>query len=190
VGVKVDICTGLELPFYPMRPIKGRVLQRAENIKQLYYQTVEEHHWVMQPKLNGDRACLAVVDGKVYVQNRHGGCYRMKVANAPDFLKLPNRTCFDGEVFKRNFYPFELLACNAMSFLRAEAQERVRLAKDMTRFIGHPWLFETPSLPWLLRRAANLPTFEGVVLKATSSRYIMLGSDTQFSQDWMKRRWH
>lgn len=188
-GVKVDICAGLTLPFYPMRPTRGRILERAPNIKQLYYETVEEHRWVMQPKLNGDRACLAVVDGKVYVQNRYGGCYRMKVANARDFLSLPNRTCFDGEVFKQNFYPFELLCCNAKSFLRAEAQERVRLAKDMTLFIGHPWLFETPSLPWLLRRSKNLPAFEGVVLKAFASPYITLGSATQSSANWMKRRW-
>lgn len=187
--MKVDICAGLEMPFYPMRPTTGRALQRVDNIKQLWREAVTEQRWIMQPKLNGDRACLAVVDGKVYVQNRYHGAYRMKVANARDFLKLPNRTCFDGEVYKKNFYPFELLCCNSMSFLLAEEQERVRLAKDMVRFIGHPWLFDTPSLAWLLRRAHNLPAFEGVVLKVPTSRYIMLGSENQHSRDWFKRRW-
>lgn len=177
------------MPFFPMRPIKGRTLQRTDNIKQLWKEAVQEKRWVMQPKLNGDRASLAVVEGKVYVQNRHGGMYRYKVANGPDFLKLPDRTCFDGEVFKRNFYPFELLCCNDVSFLMAEAQERVRLAKDMVGFMRHPWLFDPPSLDWLLRRVKNLPVYEGVVLKATTGRYLLLGSDTQFSKDWFKRLW-
>ncbi len=130
-----------------------------------------------------------MVDGKTYIQNRHHGVYRLKVANARDFLRLPNRTCFDGEVYKSNFYPFELLCCNSVSFLLAEAQERVTLAKDMARFLGHPWLFETPSLEWLMRRNGNLPTFEGVVLKKPTGRYILLGSKTQHSADWMKRLW-
>lgn len=177
------------MPFYPMRPQLGRALQRVANIKELYREAVEEKRWIMQPKLRGDRADLAVVDGKVYVQNRHGGAYRFKVANGPDFLRLPNHTCFDGEVYKSNFYPFELLCCNATNLLRAEVHERVTLAKDMVRFIGHPWLFETPTLGWLLRRAANLPAFEGVVLKEYTCRYVLLGSPTQSSKDWLKRLW-
>lgn len=187
-GVNVDICTGLTLPFYPMRPTRGRALQRPGNIKELC-EAVESKLWVMQPKLNGDRAGLAVVDGKVYVQNRHGGCYRFRVSNAKDFLALPNRTCFDGEVFKGNFYPFELLACNAVNFLRAEAHERVRLAKDLVQFLRHPWMFDTPTQAWLMRRGANLPNYEGVVLKKTKSVYIQLGSPTQSNLEWFKRLW-
>jgi len=187
--VKVDICTGLQMPFFPMRPIKGRRLDRPVNIKDLWHDAIDQGHWVMQPKLGGDRVCLACVDGKVYVQNRHGGCYRMKVGNAKDFLQLPNRTCFDGEVFKGNFYPFELLACNGRSLLKTVVHERVRLAKDLVGFLGHPWLFDTPTLPWLMRRAANRPAYEGVVLKQTGSPYILLGSDTQSSSKWMKRLW-
>lgn len=177
------------MPFFPMRPTTGRALQRPIVVKELWKEAVERGHWVMQPKLNGDRACLAVVDGKVYVQNRHGGAYRFRVANAKDFLALPNRTCFDGEVFKSNFYPFELLACNAVNFLRAEAQERVRLAKDLVKFLQHPWLFDLPSLAWLMRRGANLPVYEGVVLKKTTSVYIQLGSASQSNLEWFKRLW-
>jgi ATP-dependent DNA ligase len=176
------------MPFFPMRPFRGRALLRPNNIREMCEEAAAGV-WVMQPKLNGDRVGLACVDGKVYVQNRHGGCYRFKVHNAPDFLALPNRTCFDGEVFKGNFYPFELLACNGKSFLMAEAHERVRLAKDMTQILGHPWLFDPPSLAWIMRRSANLPMFEGVVLKRAHSRYVMLGSDTQSSTGWMKRLW-
>lgn len=177
------------MPFFPMRPREGRRLSRPANIKQMWEEAVEQALWVMQPKLNGDRVELAAVNDKVYVQNRYGRRYAFKVANALDFLKLPQPFCFDGEVFKGNFYPFELLACNGKSFMLAEAHEREALAKDMTKFLGHPWLFDTPSQAWLLRRAANLPNYEGVVLKRRISRYILLGAPTQSNQDWMKRRW-
>lgn len=177
------------MPFFPMRPFKGRALLRPANIRQMCEEAAEGI-WVMQPKLGGDRATLAVVDSKVYVQNRYGSHYRYKVRNASDFLKkLPNRTCFDGEVYKRNFYPFELIALNGVNLKMTEAYERVRLAKDMVKFLGHPWLFDAPTLPWLLRRSVNLPIYEGVVLKQARSFYILLGSATQTSQTWMKRLW-
>lgn len=177
------------MPFFPMRPTRGRALQRPAIIKELWHEAIELKHWVMQPKLNGDRVCLAVVDGKVYTQNRHGGCYRFRVGNAKDFLALPNRTCFDGEVFKGDFYPFELLVCNAVSFLRAEARERARLAKDMAKYLRHPWLFDTPSRAWLARRGANRPIYDGVVLKKATSAYLQLGSASQSSAGWFKHLW-
>jgi ATP-dependent DNA ligase len=177
------------MPFFPMRPTLGRRLVQPVSIRQLWYEAVEQKHWIMQPKLNGDRAELACVGGKVYVQNRYGSCYAFKVANAKDFLKLPQPLCLDGEVWKGNFYPFEVMACNGVNFLRAEAHERVQWAKDMVQWLGHAWLFETPSLAWLLRRSANLPTFEGVVLKQFRTPYVLLGSASQSSLLWMKRRW-
>lgn len=176
------------MPFFPMRPYRGRALLRPANIRQMC-DDAADGIWVMQPKLGGDRASLACVNGKVYVQNRHGSHYRYKVQNAADFLKLPDRTCFDGEVYKRNFYPFELIAMSGVNLKLTEAYERVRLAKDMVKFLGHPWLFDAPSLSWLLRRTANLPTYEGVVLKQARSFYVLLGSPTQTSQTWMKRLW-
>lgn len=172
-----------------MRPFKGRTLSRPDNIRELYHDAVERGLWSIQPKLGGDRADLAVVDKKVYIQNRHGGWLRQKVRNAPDFLRLPNRTCFDGEVFKGNFYPFECLASNSNPFLSAEVHERVALAKDMMGFLKQPWLFDPPTLAWLLNRAKNAPIFEGVVLKQVRSRYVLLGSATQTSSAWMKRLW-
>lgn len=177
------------MPFFPMRPTKGRALSRPDGIKQLWKEAVEQRLWTIQPKLGGDRAELAVVDSKIYIQNRHGGCYRFKVANAPDFLRLPNRTCFDGEVFKSNFYPFECLASNGHSFLRTEVHERAQMAKDMVTFLKHPWLFDPPALAWLLRRSANLPDWEGVVIKQVRSRYILMGSARQSSLEWFKRLW-
>lgn len=187
--MKVEICTGLEMPFFPLRPTKGRALQRPSGIKQLYEEAVDGRMWVMQPKLNGDRVLLALVGRRVFAQNRYGQIYRQKIANASDFLKLPNHTCFDGEVFKGNFYPFELLACNGKNLLRTEVHERVNWAKTLMREIGQPWLFETPSAEWLMRRGANAPNYDGVVLKRTGSLYIPLGSPTQSTLDWFKRLW-
>lgn len=187
--MKIEICTGLAMPFYPMRPRHGRRLGRPEHIRQLWHEAVEQKLWSMQPKLGGDRAGLAVVDKHVFVQNRHGSRYRCKVKNGQDFLRLPNHTCFDGEVFKGNFYPFELLACNGNSLLLTEVHERVALAKDLVKFLKHPWMFETPSLAWLLRRSRNLPIYEGVVLKRAASRYVLLGSATQSNFEWLKRLW-
>jgi ATP-dependent DNA ligase len=172
-----------------MRPIKGRALQRPSGIKQLWEEAVHDRRWVMQPKVNGDRAILAVVDGKVYVQNRYAERYRQKVANAGDFLKLPDRTCLDGEVFKGSFYPFEVLACNGKNLLRTVVQERVQWARDLVRMMSHPWLYETPSVDWLMRRGKNAPNYDGVVLKRADSVYLILGSATQTSLDWMKRLW-
>lgn len=172
-----------------MRPTKGRTLSRPDSIRQLWHDAVEQGLWVIQPKLNGDRADLAVIDKKVYIQNRHGGWYRHKVVNKADFLRLPNRTCLDGEVFKGNFYPFECLASNSHSFMLAEVHERVRMAKDMASFLKHPWLFDPPTLKWLLNRAGNAPIFEGVVLKQVRSRYLTLGTASQSSATWLKRLW-
>lgn len=186
--MNIEVCDGVSLPFFPMRPFKGRNLLKPDSIRQVSEEALNGA-WVVQPKLNGDRACLACVKGKIFVQNRHGGCFRHRIRNATDFLKLPDRTCFDGEVYKGNFYPFEVIAANGVSLKLTETFERVRLAKDMVSFLGHPWLFATPSLAWLMRRSKNLPEYEGVVLKRASSFYVSLGSASQNSRTWMKRLW-
>lgn len=187
--MRVEICSGLEFPFYPMRPTKGRTLQRPAGIKQLYTEAVGDSQWVMQPKLNGDRVILAVVDKRVFARNRFGQAYRLKIGNARDFLKLPDHTCFDGEVFKGNFYPFEVIACDGKSLLKTVVHERVEWARDMMRIISQPWLFGTPSLGWLMRRTSNAPNYDGVVLKRAGSFYIPLGSPTQSTLHWFKRSW-
>lgn len=187
--MKVEICDGLEFPFFPMRPVKGRALIRPTGIKQLYRDAVEKDHWVIQPKLNGDRVCLAIVDDRVHAQNRHGSVYKFNIKNAKDFLKLPNGTCFDGEVYRGQFHPFELLACDSKNLLLTGVQERVARAKKLVIGLGHDWMFETPSLAWIMQRWEHLPIYEGVVLKRAGSRYVMLGSDSQVNLSWFKRRW-
>lgn len=172
-----------------MQPVNGRVLSRPSSIKQLWEDAVEKSLWVMQPKLAGERGCLACSGGVVQVQDRYGRVFRKKVSNAADFLKLPDQTCFDGVVYKGNFYPFELLASGGNSLLMAEVHERVALAKAMAGFLKHPWMFETPSLAWLMRRRGNSPVFDGVVLKQVRSRYLTLGNTDQSNPAWMRRLW-
>jgi ATP-dependent DNA ligase len=176
------------MPFFPMRPTQGRDLRTRTAIKTMWKE-VEGGVWIPQPKLNGDRVCLAVVERKIYLQNRRGGYYRMRVQNAKDYLRLSDGTCFDGEVFKGNFYPFELLALEGQLFLEATTVERVKLAHDMVNFLDQPWMFPEPNFSWLLRRRENLPHYEGVVLKRTNTPYRVLGSPDQVSLDWFKRRW-
>lgn len=186
---KIEIVRGLMMPFYPMRPLQGRSLRTPKLVNELYAEVQEPDEWVCQPKLNGDRVCLGVVDKRVYTQNRHGAWYRFSVKNAPAFLKLPNRTCLDGEVFEGNFYPFECLAVGGHLFTFCTANEREVMAYQLMRLIGQPWIFNAPSKGWLLKRRDNLPKFEGVVLKRSSSPYVLLASPSQSSPDWVKRTW-
>src|SRR3546814_18863659 len=81
------------MPFYPMRPATGRVLRNKSSINDLIAEAYpKDSPWLVQPKMDGDRACLATYDGHIYIQNRHGGWFKQKVSNAADFKKLPDRT--------------------------------------------------------------------------------------------------
>lgn len=186
---KIEVVRGLMMPFYPMRPVGGRPLRTVRLVEELYTEVQDPDDWVCQPKLNGHRVCLAHLDKRIYVQNRHGAWYSHRVKNAPAFLKLPNRTCLDGEVFDGNFYPFECLAVGGHLFTFCTANEREVMAYQLMRLIGQPWVFNTPSKAWLLKRRENMPKFEGVVMKRSDSPYTMLASPTQVSADWMKRTW-
>lgn len=172
-----------------MHPTQGRVLSRPDSIKRLWQEAVEQGLWVMQPKLRGDRVVLACIKGRVHAQNGTGSSHRRRIGNAPDFLRLPDGTCLDGIVFKGNFYPFECLASNKHSFLLAEVHERVRLAKNMVQFLKQPWLFDPPTLAWLMQRRKNRPNFDGVILKQVRSRYVPATAGRWTSLDWLERLW-
>ena len=186
---KIEVVRGLMMPFYPMRPAKGRSLRTSKLVDELYSEIKEPDDWICQPKLNGHRAALALVDKRIYVQNRHGGWYGHQVKNAAAFLKLPNRTCFDGEVYEGNFYPFECLAAHGHLFTICTANEREVFAYQLMRLIHQPWIFGKPSRAWLSNRRDNMPKFEGVVLKKVNSSYVLLASPAQVSTDWIKRTW-
>jgi hypothetical protein len=98
---------GITLPFFPMRPRTGRRITAA-NVDQVYADATSGQ-WHPQKKLNGDRAVLAIQDNRTMIISRYGDLYRHPVDNINDFLKLPNGTLLDGEVWKKKFYPFEAL---------------------------------------------------------------------------------
>jgi len=175
---------------FPMRPVTGRALRTVDQVDQLIVQ-MRSCAWVVQPKLNGDRACLAVVNKRVYIQNRHGGWLSHTVTNAKDFLKLPSGTALDGEVYKGEFHPFELLALGGKSYLFATVDVREIMAERMCTLLGHPWLFPRPTRKWLMELSDNAPMYEGVVMKkaGAGSNYILLGNATQTSLTWLKKRW-
>ena len=184
---RVEIIPGLAMPFYPMRPTKGPSLRTADSIKKFWASTGRTQDWVIQPKMNGDRATLALVGGRIYIQNRHGGWYGHSADTTP-FLRLPDRTVLDGEVYQGHFHPFEALAINGRSLLRCTVTEREVMACQLTRLVGQQWMFGRPDRRWLLA-AQQCSEWDGVVLKRAASCYTILGSDTQMSETWFKRTW-
>jgi ATP-dependent DNA ligase len=186
---KIVIARGIAMPFYPMRPAQGRVLRNQGNVNDFNRQELKQHDWVIQPKLEGDRACIGVLDGAVYIQNRHGDWYKQRVNNLADFKKLPSGTVLDGEVFKGNFYAFDCLASGGKSHLMATAAEREVLAFQMTKYLKHEWKFERPSKAWVSKLHAQMPVYGGVVLKRMNSEYVIMGSPNQASLNWLKRTW-
>lgn len=185
---RIEIVRGLSMPFFPMRPTTGSRIHNSISAKRLLAQ-VASGTYVMQPKLGGDRASLAVHEDRVLVQNRHGGWYGHPVHNKADFLKLGNGVVFDGEVFEGAFYPFEALAYDKRSLLRASAAEREVLAVSLVRLLGHPWLFNTPAQAWLNKRKQHGKKWEGVVMKRAISPYVVAASDTATNLHWFKHLW-
>lgn len=186
--MKIELCPGLTLPFFPMRPSTGRTLRTPKLVRD-FLKEFDPEYWDMQPKLNGQRVCLATLDGRVHVQNRHGGWFRSTVKNADRFLEVGDRYCFDGEVWEGSFYPFELLAQSGKSILAWPTHERIALAKGFVLALKEPWLFDPPTAEWLMARTENMPKWEGVVLKKSHAGYNLHGSDTESSLGWFKRRW-
>lgn len=177
------------MPFFPMRPTRGPRLATVAHVSEVMALQRGERAWIAQPKLNEDRAVLAVLDKKVYVQNRHGGWYQGKVRNTDRWKGLWNKTVLDGGVYDGKFYAFECLALFGKSLLAATTLEREICAMQMSKLCKVEWLFERPTRDWLLARGQHAPRFEGVVLKRIDAPYLILGSATQTSPDWIKRCW-
>lgn len=177
------------MPFFPPRPLRGQVLRNRANVDQFEREVLNTHDWIVQPKLEGDRACLAVVDKKVYIQNRHGSWYKHPVKNQDDFKKLPNYTLLDGEVFNGNFYPFECVVSAGKSLVNHTPDEREIQAYQASKFLGHEWKFDRPSRKWVEKLRDNMPAYGGVVLKRAMTPYILLGGPNQVSAEWMKKCW-
>lgn len=186
---KLKIISGVEMPFFPMRPVTGQVVRTKADAVAFYREIRSSNTWIAQPKLNDDRAVLVLVDEKIYVQNRHGQWYSKPVHNASRWLKLWNRTVLDGGVVDGNFYAFEALVIWGKSLLGATTSEREVMAMQMSRLCGVEWKFNRPDKKFVFNRSANMPLFDGVVLKRENAAYVFAGSATQSNPNWIRRRW-
>jgi len=184
---EVEVMKGWTLPFFPMRPANGPRLTQTLALEILKKQ--EDHRYVYQPKLNGDRALLAIVHKRVIVCTRHYGWYQYQVANATSFLKMGNGSLFDGEVYKSNFYPFECLADAGRSYKPNTVEEREIVAMQMCRLCKVEWMFFKPTKKWLLAGRSHLPQYEGVVRKRADFPYLMLPNASGISSGWLKHKW-
>lgn len=188
VTEEIEVMKGWIVPFFPMRPANGPSLTRKLALEILEKQ--EDHKYLYQPKLNGDRALLAITDRQVIVCNRHRGWYKFQVKNAMAFLaKLGNGTLFDGEVWQGCFYPFDCLAVEGRSFKANTADQREVEAMQMCRLCGVEWMYPTPTKKWLLALDANAPKYEGLVRKRADQGYHMLANASDTSLGWLKHRW-
>lgn len=176
------------LPFFPMRPRLGKIITVPEDLDQLD----EEYYWSL--KLNGDRALMGIVDKQTHVANRHGSWLKFNVENAPLFAaKLKGTWLFDGEVFKKNFYPFELIESPKGSLAGECPSVRAEQARLVCKALGVQWMYGTPetlkqeAAPCLLELRST--PYEGVVGKLKGSRYVPLGSSARDSSSWVKRKW-
>jgi len=183
---EVEVMKGWILPFFPMRPANGPKLTKKLALEIL--EKMDEHRYIYQPKLNGDRVILAIHQRRVLAASRHYDWYSFQIANAGDFkAKLGDGTVLDGEVYKGNFYPFECLALEGRSFKQNTTEEREIMAMQMCRLCKVQWMYKKPTKKWLLN--PSLPQFEGVVRKRADFPYVLLSNATGISSGWIKHRW-
>lgn len=192
---RLRVVPGLAMPFFPARPMTGTALQNPDQAVQQYCRDMDQGY-VCQPKINGDRACLGVVqweglgitDKIVVVQNRHGGWTSQCVKNAGKFFCLGVGTCLDGEILKGNFHPFECLAISGVSLLQWPTIERVAMAQSVCDDLKVDWLFAPMGIAQIKLLRKNLPLVEGYVRKANTA-YPIGSSSTSETQEWTKHRW-
>lgn len=183
--MKREIIPGLSMPFFPMRPKSGRRITSLTDVKDVF--TRLKSGWTIQLKINGDRGEVGTnVDG-VHAANRHGSWYGLAIDLA-EFKSLPPGTLMDGEIVKKRFYPFEVLAYAGHSLLQNTPAEREEKAKSVCKTLGIPWIYE-PTESVLSKLRANMPVVEGVVLKMAGSPYVPLATAAQESPTWIKWKW-
>lgn len=172
------------LPYFPPRPAKGPPLASPTQLSRLGF--------YIQPKLNGDRACLAITGDRLVIQNRHGQLFRQPVELGP-WHELLGRGQFllDGEVWKKGFYPFEAVVLGGEDISRHHADKRAMAAARLCHAVGVDWLFDSPDSAWFteqtkVRRGDLTRTWEGIVMKRFDSPYVAAGSATAESSHWFK----
>lgn len=182
----MNIIPGLAFPYFPPRPTTGTPIT-IQNVRSLV--EVESRRYFLSPKLGGDRGMLLVKDRQVVVANRFAKIYSFTVKNAKSFLKLPDLTILDGEIWKGEFRPFEVVVVGGKSFCKACPSIRSFEARRICAEIGQKYLFDLPVQKWFNRLKNNLPEWEGVVKKRLGSPYIPLATADQSSPYWIKSKW-
>lgn len=184
---------GFRAGFFPSRPATGFPLHSLLAIDE-FLKRIEGQDSVLQPKLNGDRACLIVNGTQTVLYNRHGSVYSFKVKNLSVFSKLGGSWVFDGEVWQNEFLPFECLKTSKHDLTKKCVTLRIKAAEDVSRRLGIRWMFSTPDRDWLIEhfnsegRLSN-PTWEGVVRKATRTPYVQGRNDNEPTRGWFRHKW-
>ena len=183
--IKQAILPGLSMPMFPMRPKSGRQITTKTDIKDIF--TRMKSGWTVQLKINGDRAQVGVNENGLHVANRHGGWYGLSV-DTTEWKSLPPGTLLDGEIFKKKFYPFEVVAYDGLSMDRSTPADREAKARWLCEKHGVQWLYE-PTQGVLSKMRENMPVIEGVVLKMANTPYLPLSTATRESDAWIKWKW-
>lgn len=187
-ATNVEIGPGLAMPFLPMNPQIGLPLHTRTQIKSAV-EELDNETVLVQPTINGQRVCLAVVDKNVFITDQAGRWVTCPPHNGHDFLKLPNNTCLDGFIVHNNFYAADCLAIRGQTLLGKTATERETVAYQLTKFLHHRWMFHRPSPKFIRAARHNLPEFQGLTLKDYMSFYTLLSSQSQTSKAWLNRLW-
>lgn len=167
--------------FFPMRPTATEELPTGKWLKKLV------KDYIIQPKLNGDRAVLWVKADGIYVQNRRGGEYSFGVFNRTDFEKLPVGTILDGEVWQRKFWPFECLAYGDLDLTERGPEIRCTMAEKISQMLGHEFIFQPVDAKWL--QNAERGVWEGFVAKRRGTPYRPAHRAQAHSWGWYKFKW-
>jgi hypothetical protein len=173
----IQVTSGISMPFFPPRPGTGSWIKDESDLK-----TIDKGKYVVQGKLNGDRCCSLTLKNKVYLQNRHGSWFKHPVENISALVKLPDCTLLDGEVKNKLFYPFEAVVVGGQSLMFKCPSIREKAAKRLCFEFGIPFIFCAENI----RKCLD---WEGFVLKEKGSFYLPLGSDSQETKTWWKRKW-
>lgn len=182
---RIQVLPGIAIPFYPMRPFRGVSCTTPEAATSVM--SMRGTH-ILHRKLNGDRVIVAKHNGKTYLCNRHGSWYSHGVENKHVFQQLKDGTILDGEVWKKNFYPFDCLAIGGVNITGQSVEQRVEITRNICTTLGVKWMWEVEN-EWILQLKKNAPIWEGVVAKLRGSTYDILGSDSQENSTWQKRKW-
>lgn len=174
-------------PFYPPRPLHGRPITKKNVFE--FIERMQKTH-VVQPKLGGDRAIMLVKDGVVQVSNRHYSLYKHTV-NKARWSGMPDGTLLDGEVWKKEFYPFEVVQYGTENLSgRGMVEARVAKAKEVSAQVNLPFLFDVPTKDtkgFIDMNGTN--EWEGIVCKHKFASYRPLASAGQETPNWIKLKW-